>query len=51
MARRKQREIKQEAFAAMRARYTVIVPPIDVAELKDLRLPPAAISALSVIPR
>ena len=47
----RQREIKQEAFGAMRARYTVIVPSIEATDLADLRLPQAAISALSVIPR
>ena len=47
----KQRGIKEEAFAAMRARYTVVVPPIEAADLADLRLPPDAISALGIVPR
>jgi hypothetical protein len=35
----------------MRARYTVVVPPIETADLTDLRLPPGAISALGMVPR
>jgi peptidyl-prolyl cis-trans isomerase C len=47
----KQRNIKEEAFGAMRARYTVIVPPIEAADLAELRLSPDAISALGIVPR
>jgi hypothetical protein len=47
----KQREIKRIAFAAMRARYTVIVPPFKAADLADLRISPAAIAAANVVPQ
>jgi len=47
----KQREIKRTAFAAMRARYTVVVPPIETADLADLRLPQAAIFSSDVVPQ
>jgi peptidyl-prolyl cis-trans isomerase C len=47
----KQREFKEAAFAAMRARYTVVVPSIDAADLADLRLPLAAFSGSVVVPR
>ena len=47
----KQREIKRTAFAAMRARYTVVVPPIEAADLRDLRIPRAAISSLQIVPQ
>lgn len=45
----KQREIKQTAFEAMRARYTVVVPPIEAVDLANLKLPAAAIAAPSAV--
>jgi peptidyl-prolyl cis-trans isomerase C len=47
----KQRELKRIAFEAMRARYTVVAPPFEAADLADLRIPPAAIAASSVVPQ
>jgi peptidyl-prolyl cis-trans isomerase C len=47
----KQHEIKRAAFAAMRARYTVIVPPIEAADLEDLRIPQASIAPSNVVPQ
>src|SRR5262249_25970933 len=41
----KQSEIKRTAFATMRARYTVVVPPIDAAALANLRITQSAIAA------
>jgi len=43
--------IKETAFAAMRARYRVVVPPIEAADLADLRPPQAALSATGAAPR
>jgi peptidyl-prolyl cis-trans isomerase C len=47
----KQSELKRTAFEAMRARYTVIVPPFDAADLANLRIPQSAIAAASVVPQ
>jgi peptidyl-prolyl cis-trans isomerase C len=47
----KQREIKRTAFEAMRARYNVVVPPIEATDLGDLRIPQAAFSVLDVVPQ
>jgi peptidyl-prolyl cis-trans isomerase C len=47
----KQQEIKRAAFAAMRARYTVVVPPIEAADLGDLRIPQASIAPSRVVPQ
>jgi peptidyl-prolyl cis-trans isomerase C len=47
----KQREIKDTAFASMRARYTVVVPPIEAADLTNLRIPQAAIASSSLVPQ
>jgi hypothetical protein len=47
----KQREIKQGAFKAMRARYTVVVPPIDSVDLESLRNPRAPIAATGIVPQ
>jgi peptidyl-prolyl cis-trans isomerase C len=47
----KQREIKHTAFGAMRARYTVVVPPIEATDLTDLRIPQAAIASSNLVPQ
>ena len=47
----KQSALKRTAFEAMRARYTLIVPPFDAADLANLRIPQSAIAAASVIPQ
>ena len=47
----KQREIKRIAFEAMRARYTVVVPPIESVDLSSLRNPQPPIAATSVLPQ
>ncbi|SDR64292.1 PPIC-type PPIASE domain-containing protein [Rhizobiales bacterium GAS113] len=47
----KQREIKQIALEAMRARYTVVVPPVEAADFEDLRIPQAPIASTEVFPR
>jgi peptidyl-prolyl cis-trans isomerase C len=44
----RRREIKRQALEAMRARYTIVVPPIDAADLADLpvsqaTVPPSAL--------
>lgn len=36
------REIKQRAFEEMRARYTVVIPQFDDADLNNLQMPPGA---------
>jgi len=41
----KQREIKRIAFEAMRARYTVVVPPIESVDFGSLRNPQAPIAS------
>jgi peptidyl-prolyl cis-trans isomerase C len=46
-----QSEMKEAAFAAMRARYTVVVPPIESIDLANLRLPAGALSSTGVFPR
>jgi hypothetical protein len=38
----KQREIKRGAFEAMRARYTVVAPPLDTLDWGSLRKLPLA---------
>jgi len=47
----RQREVKRAAFEAMRARYTVVVPPIEAADLGDLRVPEAAFPSSGVVPQ
>jgi hypothetical protein len=47
----KQRDIKRIAFAAMRARYTVVVPPIASVDWGSLRNLQAPIAATSVLPQ
>jgi peptidyl-prolyl cis-trans isomerase C len=47
----KQNELKHTAFEAMRARYAVIVPPLDAADLANLRIPQSAIAAAGVAPQ
>lgn len=47
----KQREIKRTAFAAMRGRYTVVVPPIESVDLGSLRNPQPPIAATGVLPQ
>ena len=46
----KQLEIKRVAFDAMRASYTVVVPPIESVDLSSLRNPRPPIAATSVLP-
>jgi peptidyl-prolyl cis-trans isomerase C len=41
----KQREIKRIALETMRARYTVVVPPIDAVDLGSLQIPQAPIAS------
>jgi peptidyl-prolyl cis-trans isomerase C len=47
----KEREIKRIAFEAMRARYTVVVPPIESVDLSSLRNPQPPIAATGVLPQ
>ncbi|SEE81895.1 PPIC-type PPIASE domain-containing protein [Rhizobiales bacterium GAS191] len=47
----KQREIKRIAFEAMRARYTVVVPPVEAVNFEDLRIPQAPIASTDVFPQ
>jgi peptidyl-prolyl cis-trans isomerase C len=47
----KQREIKRIAFEAMRARYTVVVPPIESVDFGTLRNPQAPIATSRVLPQ
>ena len=47
----KQREIKRIAFEAMRARYTVVVPPIELVDFGSLRNPQAPIASTGVLPQ
>ena len=47
----KQREIKRIAFEAMRARYTVVVPPIESVDFGSLRNPQAPIASTDVFPQ
>jgi peptidyl-prolyl cis-trans isomerase C len=42
----KQAEMKRTAFAAMRERYTVVVPPVEAVDLGSLRIPPEAITSM-----
>jgi hypothetical protein len=43
----RQREVKRTAFEAMRARYTVVVPPIDAIDWGSLRKMPIALMAVT----
>jgi peptidyl-prolyl cis-trans isomerase C len=47
----KQREIKRIAFEAMRARYTVVVPPIASVDFGSLRNPQVPIASTGVLPQ
>ena len=47
----KQREIKRIAFEAMRARYTVVVPPIESVDFGSLRNPQSPIASTDVLPQ
>jgi peptidyl-prolyl cis-trans isomerase C len=47
----KQSEIKRIAFEAMRARYTVVVPPIESVDFGSLRNPQAPIASTGVLPQ
>jgi peptidyl-prolyl cis-trans isomerase C len=47
----KQREIKRIAFEAMRARYKVVVPPIESVDFGSLRNPQAPIASTGVLPQ
>ena len=47
----KQREIKKLAFEAMRARYTVVVPPIETVDWGNLRNPQAPFVSTEVFPQ
>jgi peptidyl-prolyl cis-trans isomerase C len=47
----KQREIKRIALEAMRARYTVVVPPIESVDFGSLRNPQAPIASTDVLPQ
>jgi hypothetical protein len=46
----KQREIKRTTFDAMRARYTVIIPPVESVDLANLRSPQAPVAATGLVP-
>jgi peptidyl-prolyl cis-trans isomerase C len=47
----KQREIKRTALEAMRARYTVVVPPIESVDFRSLRNPQSPIASTDVLPQ
>jgi peptidyl-prolyl cis-trans isomerase C len=47
----KQREIKRTALEAMRARYTVVVPPIESVDFGSLRNPQSPIASTDVLPQ
>ena len=47
----KQREVKRIALQAIRARYTIIVPPIESVDLRDLRNPQAPLASTEVFPQ
>jgi peptidyl-prolyl cis-trans isomerase C len=47
----KQREIKRIALEAMRARYMVVVPPIESVEFGSLRNPQSPIASTEVLPQ
>jgi hypothetical protein len=47
----KQREAKRTAFEVMRARYTVVVPPIEAVDLGSLRIPQAPIGSAELFPQ
>ena len=47
----KQREIKSIALQAIRARYTIIVPPIESVDLRNLRNPQAPLVSTEVFPQ
>jgi len=46
----KQREFKRTAFETMRARYTVIVPPVETVDLGSLRIRQAPTAPTGVVP-
>ena len=47
----KQRELKRLALQAIRARYTIIVPPIESVDLGNLRNPQAPLASTEVFPQ
>jgi hypothetical protein len=46
----KQREIKRTTFDAMRARYTVVIPPVESVDLRNLRNPQVPAGAKGLAP-
>ena len=46
----KQGEIKRATFEAMRARYTVVTPPVESVDLGNLRIPQAPVAAAGIVP-
>ncbi len=47
----KQREIKRIALEAMRARYTIVVPPVESVDFGSLRNPQSPIASTGVLPQ
>jgi parvulin-like peptidyl-prolyl isomerase len=47
----KQREVKRIALEAIRARYTIIVPPTETVDLRNLRNPQAPLASTEVFPQ
>jgi len=48
---RKQAQIMEVAFTAMRARYAVVVPPLESVDFANLNIPQASIAASSLVPQ
>lgn len=46
----KQRDLKRVALDAMRARYSVVVPPLDTVDLRNLHVPQKTVSATDLVP-
>jgi peptidyl-prolyl cis-trans isomerase C len=46
----KQREFKRTAFDRMRARYTVVIPPVEAVDFGSLRTPIAPTPSTGVVP-
>jgi len=47
----RQREVKRIALQAIRARYTIIVPPIESVDLRNLRNPRAPFASTEAFPQ
>jgi peptidyl-prolyl cis-trans isomerase C len=47
----RQAELKRKAFEAIRARYTVVVPPMNAADFQNLQIPQNDLPPAALVPQ